>query len=135
MLWTHPRKPWLSLRRKACAALAVIEMGIRDHAQIAAAVGLSLEEVAQIDAAEDAAIRELGLEGIPAGEFFALAKVIRCPRCGARLTLAPCVTCQSSCNAPAQAEAPDHHPRSDRRGILPQCGNMARADAQEINGE
>ncbi|MDH3717159.1 MAG: hypothetical protein OES79_03465, partial [Planctomycetota bacterium] len=61
--------------------------------RIASIVGLTPEEIARIDAAEDKAIRELVLDGIPPGEFFTLAKQIRCPQCGARLTLAPCVTC------------------------------------------
>ena len=132
MLWTHPRKPWLRLRRKVCAVLAVIQMGIRDHARIAVAVGLTADEVAEIDAAEDEAIRELVLEGIPAGEFFALAKEIRCPICGGRLTLAPCVTCQTRpypppCDDSARQQLETH----DRRGTIPRCGNMPRADQRE----
>ncbi|NIP85192.1 MAG: hypothetical protein GTO03_06390 [Planctomycetales bacterium] len=93
MFWIHPRKPWLKLRRKTAAAVAVMQMGVRDHTQIAAMVGLSPAEIARIDAAEDKAVRELVLEGIPAGEFFALVQQIRCPKCGGLLTLAPCVTC------------------------------------------
>ncbi|NIP87141.1 MAG: hypothetical protein GTO03_16910 [Planctomycetales bacterium] len=94
MLWTHPRKPWIRLRRKVVAAVAVMQMGIQDHQAIASIVGLSLAEIGRIDAAGDRAIRELVLEGIPAGEFFTLVQQIRCPGCGALLTLAPCVTCQ-----------------------------------------
>lgn len=95
MLWIHPRKPWLKLRRKVVAVIAVIQMGIRDHAQIASLVGLKPEEVARIDSAEDPCVRELSLEGLPPGEFFALVREFRCGECGARLTLVPCVTCQT----------------------------------------
>ncbi|HUS40112.1 MAG: hypothetical protein WBF93_07320 [Pirellulales bacterium] len=95
MLWIHPQKPWLRLRRKVVAVIAVIEMGIHDHERIASIVGLKPDEVARIDEAEDKSIRELSLEGIPHGEFFVLAREIRCPECGARLTLAPCATCQT----------------------------------------
>ena len=93
-MWTHPRKPELSLPQKTAAVVAVMEMGVRDLSLIAEAVGLTLKEVRSIDLAEDEAVRRLSVCGIPAGEFFNLVRGIRCPRCGGTIFIAPCVACQ-----------------------------------------
>jgi hypothetical protein len=80
--------------RRTAAAIALIHAGIRDHAEIASAVGLTVREVMRIDLARDPNVKRLGVDGIPPGEFFHLRRSVRCPRCSASITVAPCVTCQ-----------------------------------------
>jgi hypothetical protein len=46
--------------------------------------------------AEDASVRQLAADGIPAGECFRLFKHVRCPRCLAMITLVPCIACRNS---------------------------------------
>ena len=70
-----------------------MEMGIADYSVIARAVGLTVEEVERINMAEDPSVRQLAVVGIPAGEFFRLDDRVRCPKCQARLSLAPCLAC------------------------------------------
>jgi len=84
------------LPHTSAAAIAVMEMGISDYSVIAGAVGLSEEEVEQIDMSDDSRIRKLGSRGIPFGEYFHLRSKIRCPKCSASITIAPCVACTSS---------------------------------------
>ena len=91
--WRHPRVPDVVLPYNVAAVVAVMQMGIMDHAVIAAAVGLDIERVEQIDAAEDSTIRRLAVEGIPSGEHFKLRMHVRCPRCNSRVRTAPCVAC------------------------------------------
>ena len=80
--------------RRTAAVVALMQTGIRDHAEIASAVGLTIREVIRIDLSRDPHIRRLGVDGIPPGEFFHLRRSVRCPRCAAWITVAPCVTCQ-----------------------------------------
>jgi hypothetical protein len=68
-------------------------MGLTDYLLIAAAAGLTVEEVERIDRAEDPIVRQLCLEGLPRGDYFPLHRKVRCPRCAARITMAPCVRC------------------------------------------
>ena len=49
--------------------------------------------VATIDSATDRNIRRIGVDGIPSGEYFTLLEKVRCPGCGAWITVAPCVAC------------------------------------------
>ncbi len=91
--WRHPTVPDVVLPYNVAAVIAVMQMGIMDHAVIAAAVGLDIETVEQIDAAQDSTIRRLAVEGIPSGEHFKLRTQVRCPRCNWRVRTAPCVAC------------------------------------------
>jgi hypothetical protein len=93
--------------RRTAAALALMQIGVRDYAMIAAAVGLTEREIRRIDMAEDPLVRELGVHGIPLGEYFHLRSRVRCPRCLAWITVAPCVTCQvrNSMDAEAHGKA------------------------------
>ncbi len=93
--WRHPRNRKVVLPYRTAAAIAVMEMGIRDYRVIAQAVGLSPQEVQRIDRAEDEPVRLLSTLGIPSGEYFKLEKEVRCPKCHARVVLAPCVACHS----------------------------------------
>lgn len=104
-LWRHPRHRSIRVPRKAAAAIAVMEMGIADYDTIAGAVGLTVEEIAQIDRAEDTAIRQLGIARIPYGVYFHLQDKVRCPRCDAWITLAPCVACDCRKNPEVAEEA------------------------------
>ena len=73
-----------------------MQMGVDDYTTIAEAVRLTEEEVGQIDMAENASVRQLAANGIPAGECFKLFKHVRCPRCLAMITLVPCIACRNS---------------------------------------
>ncbi len=79
----------------AAAAISLMEMGITDYDRIGAAVGLDASEVQRIDMAEDKAIRQLCLAGVPYGHYFTLESHIRCPKCSGMITLAPCVACDT----------------------------------------
>jgi len=70
-----------------------MEMGVSDYSVIAGAVGLTVEEVERVDMAEDPSVRQLAVAGIPAGEFFRLDSRLRCPKCQANLSIAPCLAC------------------------------------------
>jgi hypothetical protein len=72
-----------------------MEMGITEYAVIAGAVGLTVEEVERVDMAEDSVVRQLVVARIPAGEALKLDDFIRCPKCHAKVRLAPCVACRS----------------------------------------
>jgi hypothetical protein len=80
---------------RTVAAVALMETGVTDYAVIAKALGLSESEVAEIDAAEDAGLRQLAVAGVPEGFYYTLRVIIRCPRCGRRIRVAPCLTCKS----------------------------------------
>jgi hypothetical protein len=92
-LWQHPRKPDIQVPYRVAAAVAVMEMGVSEYAVIAEAAGLTVEEVERIDRAEDPSVRQLAVAGIPAGEFFRLESRLRCPKCQANLSIAPCLAC------------------------------------------
>ena len=96
--WRHPAHRGIKVPYAAAAAISLMEMGITDYERIAAAVGLDAAEVERIDMAEDKAIRQLCLAGVPYGHYFTLEAHIRCPKCSGMITLAPCV----ACDAPVQ---------------------------------
>ena len=79
--------------RKFAAAVAVMQMGVTDYQLIASAVGLEVEQVQEIDAASDPAVRLLAVRGIPMGHYFNLQTTIRCPTCNGWIHIAPCVVC------------------------------------------
>jgi hypothetical protein len=85
--------PAIEVPYRVAAAIAVMEMGISEYRVIAEAVGLTTAEVRDIDAAKDSSVRQLAVAGIPMGEFFKLDHRVRCPRCQAKVEIAPCVTC------------------------------------------
>jgi hypothetical protein len=93
--WRHPRKRDIEVPYRIAAAIAVMEMGVSEYSVIANAVGLTVEEVERIDMVEDAAVRKLALAKIPLGESFKLDNRVRCPKCHAKVGLAPCVACRS----------------------------------------
>jgi len=75
------------------AVVALMQMGMSDYATIASSVGLSKEEVKQIDLSEDTRIRSLALNGVSADKPFRLLHPIRCPKCRGKITTAPCLVC------------------------------------------
>jgi hypothetical protein len=91
--WQHPLNRAIEVPYRVAAAIAVMEMGISEYGVIAEAVGLTLAEVRGIDTAEDSSVRQLAVAGIPVGEFFKLDRRVRCPKCQAKVEIAPCVTC------------------------------------------
>ncbi|MBN1908480.1 MAG: hypothetical protein JW818_01965 [Pirellulales bacterium] len=92
--WRHPFKPHIKVPYYVAVAIAVMEMGISDYTVIAYATGLTVEEVERIDMVEDPAVRRLALARIPLGETFRLANRVRCPKCQAKVGLAPCIACR-----------------------------------------
>jgi hypothetical protein len=99
-LWRHPTDRRIVLPYRFAAAVALMQSGMEDFSVIAAAVGLKVVQVRQIDTAQTPAVRLLALKGIPAGQFFRLQTHVRCPSCRSLIFTAPCVACSS-----AQAEA------------------------------
>jgi hypothetical protein len=91
--WQHPGKLHIEVPYRVAAAIAVMEMGISDYSVIAGAVGLTVAEVERVDMAEDPSVRQLAVAGIPAGQFFRLDSRLRCPKCQAKLSIAPCLAC------------------------------------------
>ena len=83
----------LGISRKTAATLAVMQLGITDYDAIATAAGITVDEVKEIDSAEDISVRWLAAGGIPHGIFFNLRKKIFCPACGTWITVVPCVAC------------------------------------------
>ena len=94
-LWRHPLQHCIRVPYRIAAAIAVMEMGISEYSVIARAVGLTVEEVERVDMVEDSAVRQLALAGIPVGESFKLDNHVRCPKCQAKVGLAPCIACHS----------------------------------------
>ncbi len=82
------------LPNRSIAALAMLQSGYDDLNLIAEAIGISLEEVQAIDSVEDQRIRNLILEGLPEGFVFRVRKPVKCPNCGGRIDLVPCVLCR-----------------------------------------
>jgi len=72
-----------------------MEMGVSEYSVIANAVGLTVEEVERVDMAEEPTVRLLALARIPISESFKLDNYVRCPKCEARVGIAPCVACRS----------------------------------------
>ena len=91
--WRHPGNSSILVSRKCAAVIALMQMGISDYQLIAEAVGLAVEAIEQIDAAENRVVRLLAVAGIPHGEFFKLRVQVQCPRCNGRVNTAPCVLC------------------------------------------
>ncbi len=81
------------LPRRAPVVIALMEMGVRDFDEIATATGLTVEDIEEIDSAEDRKIRRIATEGTPAGTYLPLTKPVRCPTCNGMVTMAPCVAC------------------------------------------
>ena len=92
-LWRHPVKRSIQVPYRIAAAIAVMEMGIREYAVIAGAVGLTIEEIERIDMVADSSVRQLAIARIPKGESFKLENAVRCPKCQAEVGIAPCVAC------------------------------------------
>ena len=83
----------LPVSRKAAAALALMLGGMKDMSAIAGAVGLSVDEVDTINAADSPELRRLAVAGLPRDFYYRLLKQVVCPGCGARIFLVPCLAC------------------------------------------
>jgi hypothetical protein len=94
-VWRHPLKRSIEAPYRVAAAIAVMAMGVSEYRVIAEAVGLTVDEVRDIDSAEDSSVRELAVAGIPRGESFKLDRQIQCPKCQAKVNVAPCIFCRS----------------------------------------
>lgn len=92
---TKPKRstPKNQLPRRAPTVIALMEMGVLDFDEIATATGLSVDDVKEIESAEDRKIRRIASQGTPAGTYLPLTKPVRCPTCNGMITMAPCVAC------------------------------------------
>ena len=68
--------------------------GVTEPALIARAVGLSVEEVQAIESADDPGARWYAIRGFDDEFTHRLREQIKCPRCGCRIILVPCVNCK-----------------------------------------
>jgi len=82
------------LARKSKAAIALMRGGVTDPALIARAVGLPVEEVQAIESADDPRARWYAIRGFDDEFTHRLQEQIKCPRCGCRINLVPCVNCK-----------------------------------------
>ena len=78
------------------AAVELMLRGVTDLQRVAAVVGLSVEEVRHLEAADDPRVRKLIGEGLPDEYVFRLRSAIACPGCGTRIYLVPCMACRSA---------------------------------------
>lgn len=101
-LWRHPLVPGIQVTYRVASTIAVMQMGVVDYSTIAQAVGLGIPEIQEIDGAADGSVRELAVAGIPGGEYFRLLRPVRCPKCQALVSLAPCVGCESCAELPGE---------------------------------
>ena len=85
--------PKSQLPRRAPTVIALMEMGVRDFDEIAIATGLTVDDVKEIDSADDRKIRRIAAQGTPAGTYLPLTNPVRCPNCNGMITMAPCVAC------------------------------------------
>lgn len=98
------------LAKKAKAAIALMRGGVTEPALIAKAVGLSVAEVQAIESADDPRARWYAARGFDDEFTHRLREQIKCPRCGCRIILVPCVICKV--HEPRRCFT---HPRSNSR--------------------
>ena len=77
------------------AAVYLLQAGLSDYKQVADAIGVSVAHVRRIEAADDPAVRRAMSKSSADGTSVRLRKPIRCPGCGRRIFLVPCVACRS----------------------------------------
>jgi hypothetical protein len=77
------------------AAVYLLKAGLSDYKQVADAVGVSVAHVRRIEAADDPAVRRAMKKSLRDCTAVRLRKPIRCPGCGRRIFLVPCVACRS----------------------------------------
>lgn len=83
------------LSQKTLAVLAMIQNGFSDLAVIADAIGLPLTKVQSINEANDAEIRHTAVHGVPKDFLYRIRRKLKCPSCGGKIFLVPCVGCQT----------------------------------------
>jgi hypothetical protein len=89
------------------AALYLMQAGLSDLPRVARAVGLTVAEVRRIDSAKDPFIRRAAVKGLSGCEPIRLRQPIRCPGCGRKIFLVPCVACFSHAKPPAPRGRPE----------------------------
>jgi hypothetical protein len=77
------------------AAVYLLQAGLSDYKQVADAIGVSVAHVRRIEAADDPAVRRAMRKPFGDCPAVRLRKPIRCPGCGRRIFLVPCVACRS----------------------------------------
>lgn len=131
MMPSHTSSAALPVSRGVAAAVTLMCSGISNLSLIAAAVGLTPEEVERIDAADDPEVRRLAVRGIPDNFIFRLRVKVTCPTCGSRIYLVPCVSCklaqllvqQRSVSGQAVSPAPSPPTPEDRSHEEPSHGS------------
>ena len=95
------RRQTAKLSHRAMAAIELMLRGVSDLDRVASVVGLPIDEVKQLEAADDTQVRRLIIEGLPPEFVFRLRSAIVCPGCGCRIYLVPCMICRMSRPRPA----------------------------------
>jgi hypothetical protein len=90
------------------AAVELMLRGVSDLDCVASVVGLPIEEVRQLESANDPRVRRLIVEGLPPDFAFRLRSAIVCPGCGSRIYLVPCMTCRAK-SAGSVVDSADAH--------------------------
>lgn len=83
------------LSQKTLAVLAMIQNGFSDLTVIADAIGMPLAKVQTINEAQDAEIRRTAVQGVPKDFLYRIRRKLKCPSCGGKIFLVPCVGCQT----------------------------------------
>ncbi len=84
------------LSQKTLAVLAMIQSGFSDLSQIAEALGMPLANVKQINEAQDAEVRRAAVDGVPKDFLYRIRRALKCPSCGGKIFLVPCVVCHNA---------------------------------------
>lgn len=82
------------LAKKSKAVIALMRGGVTEADLIARAVGLPVEEVQAIETADDPRARWYASRGFDEEFSHHLREQIKCPRCGSRIKLVPCMICK-----------------------------------------
>ena len=110
-------KKLLPVSPQVAAAIVLMQSGISDLSLVAAAVGLTRDEVERIDAADDPGVRKIASQGTPEEFVFRLRHNVTCPMCGSRIYLVPCMSCKIARRRAAESQGrttvrrkPKNHP-------------------------
>jgi hypothetical protein len=76
------------------ATLAMLLTGFTDPKLIADSTGLPVSEVQELKRAKDPRVQRIINDGLPAGDLYRLRNPVKCPNCGGRIYLVPCILCR-----------------------------------------
>lgn len=76
-------------------AVYLLKAGLSDYKKVADAIGVTVAHVRRIEASDDPAVQRAMRKPLEDLTAVRLRKPIRCPGCGRRIFLVPCVACRS----------------------------------------